>query len=66
MVLVVNVGFLIVLFSGLIIGIVPLVRGWPVGKILVAMLFGVALSWLLAVFVYWRLSFQLGAEAPGS
>jgi hypothetical protein len=30
----------------------------------VAMLSGAALSWLLAVIVYWRLSFQLGAGAP--
>ncbi len=61
MVPVVNAGFWIVLFSGLIVGIVPLVRGWPVGRIMVAMLSGAALSWLL---VYWRLSFQLGAGAP--
>ena len=64
MVPVVNAGFLIVMFSGLIVGIVPLVQGWPVGRIMVAMLSAAALSWLVAVIVYWRLSFQLGAGAP--
>ena len=64
MVPVVNAGFWIVLFSGLIVGMVPLVRGWSVGKTIMAMLLGAGLSWLLAVIVYWRLSFQLGAGMP--